>query len=118
MTRKTNPAPAPEAEAKPESEAQSSKVRASDVIEDVFTAIQKAGPEGISLKALEDATGIRYRVLHNVTYHLEVKSEAPRIRRVGDGRKLVFASVEQASKPAPRKRQARKAPAKATAKAA
>jgi hypothetical protein len=114
----TKAAPATEAEAKPES----SKVRAKDVQEDVLTAIQKAGPEGISLKDLEKATGLRYRVLHNVVWTLgeNPKLDTPRIKRVGEGRKLVFASVEAKPdrKPRARKPAASKSTAKATSKAA
>jgi hypothetical protein len=101
--------PAPEAEAQGESKPKSTKVRASDVQAQVFQAIRAAGPEGITLKALGDATGLRYRVLHNVTWALETKTET--VHRVGEGRRVVYAANEP--KPA-RKARARKSPAKAT----
>jgi hypothetical protein len=60
---KATSTPKGETEAKPAS----TKVRASDVQDTVLKVIQESGSEGITLKALEDQTGIRYRVLHNVT---------------------------------------------------
>jgi hypothetical protein len=87
--------------AESEAKAESAKVRASDVQETVFNAIQEAGSEGITLKALEDQTGIRYRVLHNVTWHLETKAD--KIRRVGEGRTVRYSSVDAKPNPAPRK---------------
>jgi hypothetical protein len=102
MATKSQAKAAPEVRAEPEAKPESSKVRATDVLEAVFKAIEKAGPEGITLKALEDQTGIRYRVLHNVTWHLETRAE--KIRRVGEGRTVRYANVEAKAKPAPRKR--------------
>jgi hypothetical protein len=113
MATKSLVRPAPEAKAEPEAKPEASKVRATDVLEDVFKAIDKAGPEGISLKALEDATGVRYRVLHNVTWRLEVREE--RIHRVGEGRKVLYAANEVEAKRAPRKRAPRKSAAKTAA---
>jgi hypothetical protein len=95
---RANPAPKGESDAKPES----TKVRASDVQDTVFKAIQEAGREGITLKALEDQTGIRYRVLHNVTWHLE--TTAGNIRRVGEGRTIRYATLVVEAKPASTKR--------------
>jgi hypothetical protein len=113
MATKSQAKPAPEAKVEPETKPETSKVRATDVLEDVFKAIDKAGPDGIGLKALEEATGLRYRVLHNVTWRLEVKNE--RIYRVGQGRKVLFAANEVEAKPASRKRAPRRSAAKTAA---
>lgn len=45
----------------------------------VETAIVRAGPAGIDLVDLEPATGLRYRVLHNVTWRLEQQGRVARI---------------------------------------
>jgi hypothetical protein len=45
----------------------------------VQQAIVQAGPTGVELVDLEQATGLRYRVLHNVTYRLEQQGRAYRI---------------------------------------
>jgi hypothetical protein len=110
MATKSPAKPSPEAKAEPEAKPETSKVRATDVLEDVFKAIDKAGPEGIGLKALGEATGLRYRVLHNVTWRLEVKDE--RIHRVGEERKVLYAAVE--AKPARKLRAPGKPAAKVT----
>jgi D-alanyl-D-alanine dipeptidase len=102
MAAKSQANAAPEDKAEPEAQPESKKVRATDVLEEVFKAIDKAGPEGITLKALEEQTGIRCRVLHNVTWHLKTKAE--KIRRVGEGRTVRYASVEAKAQRALRKR--------------
>jgi hypothetical protein len=43
----------------------------------VEAAIVPAGPDGIELVDLEQATGLRYRVLHNVTWRLEQQGRVP-----------------------------------------
>jgi hypothetical protein len=45
----------------------------------VEAAIVQAGPLGVELVDLEQATRLRYRVLHNVTYRLEQQGRAFRI---------------------------------------
>jgi hypothetical protein len=48
--------------------------------EAVYEAILRAGPGGIELSGgLEQATGLRYRVLHNVTWRLEQQGRAVRV---------------------------------------
>lgn len=45
----------------------------------VEAAIIQAGPSGMELVDLEQATGLRYRVVHNVTYRLEQQGRAFRV---------------------------------------
>jgi hypothetical protein len=46
----------------------------------VHEVIERAGPGGIELRGdLEQATGLRYRVLHNVTWRLEQQGRAFRV---------------------------------------
>lgn len=83
---RTRKAPAPKPEAKPEAPKAEAKPKRSTVRADgelqgkVLAVIEAAGEDGITLKALSDALGIRTRVLHNVTWKLEgspeVKAEA------------------------------------------
>lgn len=54
------------------------RIRAMDVQDKVLEAIKDAGKDGISLKDLVEVTGIRYRVLHNVTWKLEGSPEPKR----------------------------------------
>lgn len=86
-------------------------------------AALKGKKDGLTLKALEEATGVEYRVLHNVTWRLEgspeVRNKAKfgelrdpegrKIQRVGEGRTVRYALVPTKA------RRARKAPAKAPA---
>lgn len=80
-----------QAEAK--AEAKRTTQKASDHFEPVSKVLRDAGPEGMTLKALEDLTGIRGRVLHNVLYRLE---KAEKVRRIQEakGRKVSYASTE------------------------
>jgi len=67
MTTKTEDPAATRAPA-----SQGPQVRAdADTQAKVLAAIRTAGKTGASLRELEAATKIRYRVLHNVTWHLE-----------------------------------------------
>jgi len=45
----------------------------------VNAAIAQAGPPGIELGDLVQATGLRYRILHNVTWRLEQQGRAFRV---------------------------------------
>jgi hypothetical protein len=45
----------------------------------VEATIVQAGPQGIELVDLEQATGLRYRVLHNVTWRLEQQGRVYRV---------------------------------------
>jgi hypothetical protein len=47
----------------------------------VHAALLEAGEAGLTLRELEAVTGIRYRVLHNVTWRLEQQSRARRVDR-------------------------------------
>jgi hypothetical protein len=94
------------AEAAKQEQPKRTNTKASDYFEPVSKVILDAGPEGLTLAELSDLTGIRSRVLHNVAWHLE-KNE--KIRRVGEGRPIHYASTEVK---APRKRAPRKATAK------
>jgi hypothetical protein len=40
-------------------------------VKKVLDIVGKAGPEGITLKELEAKSGLRYRVVHNITWRLE-----------------------------------------------
>jgi hypothetical protein len=80
----------------------------------------KGKKDGLTLKQLEDATGIDYRVLHNVTWRLEGSPEVRNkarfgeinkpteraIERVGEGRTVRYKAIVK---------RVRKTPAKATA---
>lgn len=56
----------------------------------VYNAIVDVGPVGAMLSELEDTTGLRNRVLHNVTWRLEVKQH--RVHRVPGSRPIRFAA--------------------------
>lgn len=98
--------PAPEAETQPtegEAKPESTRISAATVEGQVYEAIQAAGEDGITLKDLEETTGLRYRVLHNVTWRLEggpSKDGSTRkypdnvkVQRVGAGRTVRYASL-------------------------
>lgn len=67
----------------------------------VLKAIKAAGAEGISLKDLESKTGIRYRILHNVTWVMEgspregtlAHRDQKVIKRVNTGRTVLYAAL-------------------------
>jgi len=48
----------------------------------VHAALHSAGEAGLSLRELEVETGLRYRVLHNVTWRLEQQGRAQRLAGV------------------------------------
>lgn len=54
------------------------RVRAEDVADMVLGHIARAGDNGISIPKLVEKTGLRYRVLHNVTWTLEGSPEPSR----------------------------------------
>lgn len=90
------------------SETQTTRVKAEDLFEPVLKAITASGPEGITLRELAEATSVRTRILSNVTYRLQ---KAEKVNRLGEGRKIRYASVEapKARKPRTRKAAAAKA---------
>ena len=106
-----------EAKGEPQGEAKAERVKASEMFEHVSKVLRDAGPEGFDLAELSERTGIRARVLHNVTYHLEKAGKVRRIQE-GKGKKVRYASTEVKAKPATRSRKSTTTARKATSKAA
>jgi hypothetical protein len=69
----------------------------------VYAAIVEAGDAGLTLVELEERTGLRNRVLQNVTWRLEVKQR--RVHRLPDIRPYRYApgaASESVTAPGPR----------------
>lgn len=113
MTTTTSKASKAKAEDKAEDTESTPKrvtVSAPAQFDNVMQAITEAGDEGITLKALSEATGLPYRVVHNVTWRLEgspevrpnnkagrklgepAKPDEAKIQRVGKGRTVLYAA--------------------------
>jgi hypothetical protein len=70
--KRSTPKGAPKGKAKGKGDTPKAKgPRAIPNEEKVFSAIKAAGREGITLKELCDKTGLRYRVVHNLTWRME-----------------------------------------------
>lgn len=107
-TKAKAPTPEPEATTE-ESKPERTTVSAPTQFDRVMAVITKAGPEGATLKAISEATGLGYRVVHNVTWRLEgspavrdnpkksvkvgdvQKPDEVKAQRVGEGRTVKYA---------------------------
>lgn len=89
----------PKAEAKGEDKPERSTVAAKGEFDKVLARVKAAGKAGIGLADLAKATGLPYRVVHNITWRMEGspkdgalrKPEERVIVRVNTDRKVLYA---------------------------